>query len=113
MHVMCAPAHGDVRRRAEDEVTEASLCQLEVEVAEDARNFLERLDDRRLELMDRGMIDVIPRLVRRTRWSSARVQREAPPGRARESRCGDRPHPIGAPRPPTLAAAKQAKSARP
>src|SRR5438445_9411439 len=59
---MCAPAHGNVRRRAEDEVTEASLCQLEVEVAEDARNFLERLDDRRLELMDRGMIDVIPRL---------------------------------------------------
>ena len=33
-----------------------------VRLVEDARNFLERLDDRRLELMNRRVIDVIPRL---------------------------------------------------
>src|SRR3954468_590433 len=81
MQVMRTPAHGDVRRRAEDEVTEASLCQLEVEVAEDARNFLERLDDRRLELIDRGMIDVFPRLA------------EEPDGR--QLWCSEKRRPVG------------------
>src|SRR5438067_13685098 len=55
---MRAPPYWHVGCGAEDEVPEASLWQLEVVVAEDARNFLERLDDRRLELMDRRVIDV-------------------------------------------------------
>src|SRR6266550_5557034 len=62
MYVMRAPPYWHVGCGAEDEVPEASLWQLEVVVAEEARDFLERLDDRRLELMYRRVIDAISRL---------------------------------------------------
>src|SRR5437764_5539795 len=55
------PALGHVRVRAQDEVAVASAWQLEVEVAEQTGDPFERLDDPRLEVVDRAVVDLGPR----------------------------------------------------
>ena len=62
MEVVRAPTRGHSVRGAEDEVAVPAVRQLEVEVAEDERDVVERLDDPFLELVDRRVIDVVPRL---------------------------------------------------